>query len=235
MTPALTRITLTIAAAFVLATPINSAVAATDKSDVPQPPMLSKEDPVNSSNSGSSQSPTSSPSDASGSTGSSEKTAENPSLYWYDGKRKRMLSLDADTLADFGSNPLRPAAKPKLIDQTAATLTKSQAPTDQANAGVSPMFKDASSGQYAGALPGGVMVRTLRPMNIDTVMGIARAFGSSVLRPIGSPAGTADGAHDFWLFEAGAGLAALELANRIHESGQVSSAAPNWWKPRQRK
>jgi len=235
MTPALTRITLTLAATFVVAIPINLAFAATDKSDIPQPAILSKEDPAKSSTSGSSQAPVNTTGETSGATGTAEKTAENPSLYWYDGKRKRMLSVDSDTLADFGNNPQRPAAKPKIIDQTAASLTKAQAGSDQVNKGVSPMFKDASSGQYAGALPGGVMVRTLRPMNIESVMGIARAFGSSVLRPIGSPTGAADSAHDFWLFEAGAGLAALELANRIHESGQVSSAAPNWWKPRQRK
>lgn len=229
MTPRLTRIILTFAATFIAAASINMAVAAADKSEIPQPAILSKEDPTQRAARLSSQPP------ANSTTGTTEKAAGKSSLYWYDGKRKRMLSLDSDTLADFGSNPQRPAAKPKMIDQTAASISKARLSTDQENTGVSPMFKDAASGQYAGALPGGVMVRTLRPMNIDTVMGIARAFGSSVLRPIGSPPGTADSAHDFWLFEADAGLAALELANRIHESGQVSSAAPNWWKPRQRK
>lgn len=227
--PRLTRIALTLTAGFIVAAPTSMVFAATDKSDIPQPAVLSKEVPAQGATRGLSPAPAGGNADAAG------KASENSTLYWYDGDRKRMLSLDSDTLADFGSNPKEPATEPRMIDQTTTSQTKAQSGVNESTIGVSPMFKDASSGQYAGALPGGVMVRTLRPMNIDTVMGIARAFGSSVLRPIGSPTGAANGAHDFWLFEAAAGIATLELANRIHESGQVSSAAPNWWKPRQRK
>lgn len=144
-------------------------------------------------------------------------------LYWYDGARKRMLTIDTATLADFGDVTARKAA-PQLLDTT-KLAGKS---TDQA--GVSPMFLDAGSGRTAGALPGGVLVRTKNPVTQDNIDALAAAFDATVSRAIGSAKG--DASHDFWLLEAPSGTATLELANRIHESGQVKSAAPNWWKPR---
>jgi len=38
-----------------------------------------------------------------------------------------------------------------------------------------------------------------------------------------------------WLLEGGPGIASIELANAIHESGLVQSASPNWLNPRARK
>ena len=38
-----------------------------------------------------------------------------------------------------------------------------------------------------------------------------------------------------WLLQAPTGLPALQLANRLHDSGHFASAQPNWWAPRIRK
>ncbi len=38
-----------------------------------------------------------------------------------------------------------------------------------------------------------------------------------------------------WLVATPAGLASLDLANRLHESGDFESASPNWWQFRARK
>ncbi|MFK7964431.1 MAG: hypothetical protein AB8C46_10760 [Burkholderiaceae bacterium] len=223
----LKQIASTIAAAAMIFGSCQVVMAATDKSNIPNPPMLSKDNPAPKAQT------RTAPTEAA-------KNAVSASLYWYDGPHKRMLSVDPNRLADFGNSDQGSAAQPKMIDQAAALTGKDQSASAMGNAdattreGVSPVFQDASSGQDAGALPGGVMVRTLRPLDAASANAMARAFGSSTVRPIGSPM-SQDGLHDFWLFETPAGLPALELANRLHESGQVDSAAPNWWKTRQLK
>jgi hypothetical protein len=35
-----------------------------------------------------------------------------------------------------------------------------------------------------------------------------------------------------WLVSSAPGLPALELANRLYESGDFLAASPNWWRPR---
>ncbi|ODT34671.1 MAG: hypothetical protein ABS55_10885 [Lautropia sp. SCN 70-15] len=51
------------------------------------------------------------------------------------------------------------------------------------------------------------------------------AAGLHALRPIGPDARR-------WLVASPPGMPALELANRLQESGVFESASPNWWKPR---
>ena len=230
----LNQIAPTLTAAVMVLSSAQFVMAETDKSKIPSPPVLTKDDPAPKAQS----TPGNEQADST-STEAAKNTA-SASLYWYDGPHKRMLDVDPRRLADFGNNDQGSAAQPKLIEQT-ATLTGKDQPANVAGKvgtvtreGVSPVFKDASSGQDAGALPGGVMVRTLRPVDAASANAMARAFGSGNVRPIGSPTNQ-DGLHDFWLFETPAGLPALELANRLHESGQVDSAAPNWWKIRQLK
>jgi len=222
------KVTLAIVVIFMATAPVNGVIAA-DKGNIPNPPVLSKDDPAPGS------APHTDLTLPLPGAGSSEKATDDRMLYWYDGQRKRMLSIDADTVADFGTGAQSPAAQPRMIKQATTELVKELANPKQAQPGLSPMFDDAASGRAAGALPGGVMVRTLRPLDQESVAGLAGAFGSSVVRAIGAQTAGVGDTHDFWLFDAPAGLPALELANRIHESGQVKSAAPNWWKPRQLK
>lgn len=142
--------------------------------------------------------------------------------YWYDGSRKQLLRIDPAEVADFG-NRESAGAVPTI---TAADKLASKS---QDAEHVSPLLRDARTGKLAGALPGGVLVRFNRAVNEQQAGAIAAAFGSQIEHPVGAPDAAG---HTLWLFSAPAGLASLELANRIHESGQVRSAAPNWWKPR---
>ncbi|MGH1357311.1 MAG: hypothetical protein ACRBC3_00970 [Burkholderiaceae bacterium] len=149
-------------------------------------------------------------------------TSGQNATYWYDGTRKRMLTIDHSSIADFGS-VMNPKSAPEI---TRADLLSSKISSDHQT---SPMLRSAESGQLTGALAGGVLVRLTRPMAMEDAEAVANAFGAQVRRPLGSPVAAG---HDLWLFDSPAGLESLELANRIHESGQVKSAAPNWWKPR---
>ncbi len=159
-----------------------------------------------------------------GAPASTRKTTGRPSTsaYWYDGSRKRLLTIDPAQVADFGNGALAGAA-PEI---TAAGTLATKAKPEQH---VSPLLRDASTGKLAGALPGGVLVRLNRAVDQQQADALAAAFGAHVDHPVGAPE---SGGYLLWLFTAPAGLASLELANRIHESGQVHSAAPNWWKPR---
>lgn len=156
------------------------------------------------------------------------KSVNGPSTYWYDGQRKRALRTDPQRIADFGSAPA-PRSRPELrsVDKT---------PSKEANGRQSPLFIDAASGRLTGALPGGIVVQTLAPIDTEQATRLASRFGAALRTPVGEPAsgarGEAGARYRQWVFDAPAGVASLELANTIHESGAVAAAAPDWWKPR---
>lgn len=155
--------------------------------------------------------------------GTANQTNTNQiTTYWYDGSRKRMLTIDRSSIADFGSLT-KPKSAPEI---TTSEILSSKAKSDSRT---SPMLRNAQSGQLAGALAGGVLVRMTRAVEAEDAQAMAKAFGATVKHPLGTATSVG---HELWLFDSPAGLASLELANRIHESGQVKSAAPNWWKPR---
>ncbi len=154
--------------------------------------------------------------------------AGSTALYWYDGKRKRALVTEADTIADFGTADKR-KAQPEL--RSTPALGSKAAQTEQAE-GTSPLFVDAASGRIAGALPGGVLVHMPRAIDIEAAAALAQQFDTQVQGPVGAPSDATNSQYELWLFNADAGMASLELANRLHESGAVQAAAPNWWKPR---
>ena len=150
---------------------------------------------------------------AAGGTGSADPGA---SLYWYDGNVRRPLQVDADHVARFGAGTSRRADE---VIVPAALAAKDDSGTSTR----SPVLRDASGAPRA--LPGGVIV-TLPPDTAGEADARARlaALGVQPVRPIGAGARV-------WLVAAEAGLASLQLANRLHESGAVI-AQPNWWQPR---
>ena len=86
----------------------------------------------------------------------------------------------------------------------------------------SPVFRDDNGAQLA--LGGGVVVR-LRAADRAYARERLASAGLQPVRPL-DPDGHA------WLVASPAGMPALELANRLHESNEFESAAPNWWRPR---
>lgn len=137
--------------------------------------------------------------------------------YWYDGTQRRPLYVDATLIADFATQ-----VQGKSVLQPSGLVTKS-AKTQ------SPVFKDApGSGAVTRALPGGVIVVLPRDMPEAQARQWLQAEGLTPIRALGAQT-------DTWLIDAPAGLPALELANKLFESGKVKTATPNWWQSRAKK
>jgi hypothetical protein len=146
---------------------------------------------------------------------------EAPAAWWYDRGVRRPLHVDRDWIADFADRPAA-AAHP---GRRASPLRQRDGVEKDSGAlppGASPVFRDA--GGAARALPGGVLVR-LRDADLRRARERLAAAGLTPVRA-NDPEGRT------WLVESPPGLPALELANRLHESGEFESVEPNWWRPR---
>ncbi len=139
--------------------------------------------------------------------------------YWYENGQRKALRIDPGWVADFAS-PGRPEpGKPRTPLKRVIGGEKA---LETMPGGASPVFRDDNGA--ARALGGGVIVR-LRDAGLPEAHARLAGAGLVPVRPL-DPEGRT------WLVDAPPGLASLELANRLHESGQYESAAPNWWRPR---
>jgi hypothetical protein len=132
--------------------------------------------------------------------------------YWYDGDVRRPLWADERQVADFST----PRGEKSWVLKP-ASVTKE-------GASLSPVFRDGPGEKSRSrALPGGVVV-TL-PAGTDDARRAAlfARHGLEPVRGLGA---------EMWLVAAAPGVASLDLANRLHESGDFKAAAPNWWQPR---
>jgi len=139
--------------------------------------------------------------------------------YWYDGGRRRGLLVDDDLRADFGSGKAIPA------DRQARGGKALDAPTGPEAADGSPVFRDADSPAIKRALPGGVIITTHGSTDARALDRLLAPLGLAVSRQL-------DAGGTRWLVETPPGVASLELANRLHESGDFAAVAPNWWRER---
>lgn len=135
-----------------------------------------------------------------------------PVYYWYDGNKKREIVIASDKVADFSKSAV-------IVD--AAVATKSS--TGATN--TSEVFVDAKSGRMSRALPGGVLVRFKAVTSQSEANALLQPFGTRTVRAIG-------GSGKSWLVQSEPGMASLDLANALYESGQFQSASPNWFKQR---
>jgi hypothetical protein len=141
--------------------------------------------------------------------------------YWYDGQIKRSLYMSGDQAADFGSA----ARQGKSARAADVLVPKATVAGKVASDGVSPVFSDQQAGGIRRALPGGVIVTLKSDMPEAAARTLLQSRGLTPVRHLGSDTRV-------WLVQTEAGMAALELANRLHESGEFESAQPNWWQPR---
>lgn len=141
--------------------------------------------------------------------------AQAQQRYWYDGEVRRPLWAEPAVVVDFAQ-----AAGGAPVVPGPAGLEKG------AGAHRSPVFRDAASpGSPLRALAGGVIVR-LRPGTTGAQRAALFAkHGVAQPRRVG-------GQDDVWFVPAPAGVASLELANLLHETGDFASASPDWWKAR---
>lgn len=146
-------------------------------------------------------------------------TPASAAHYWYDSGRRRGLLLDEELTADFSGSATPLARKTAPAGKALGAATEGEVP------GESPVFRDADSPAVKRALPGGVIVTTRAATDRDSIDRLLAARGLSVSRQL-----DADGTR--WLVETAPGMAALELANALHESGDFAAVAPNWWRER---
>jgi hypothetical protein len=167
-----------------------------------------------------------------------------PSHVVREGNVERRLWIDTGHVADFGGDGA-PSIRQAAPDEVEATLrsrppeargqairsnakSPASSPTAPATtadglatAPLSPVFRDAS-GQPR-ALPGGVIVSLEQALPEPQARERLAAAGLVPLRQIGER---------MWLVDSPAGIAALELANRLQEEGRFRFAQPNWWTPK---
>lgn len=151
-------------------------------------------------------------------------------LYYYDGAIKRPLSVDAQLWASSQTDVPTSKGAVTLRSSTASekatmgSLSSEQQRSNSRSLKGSPVFRSGATGA-AMALPGGVILtpKVDDPQMVDKL----RAKGLIVEREIGGTGA--------YLVQSDSGLSALELANRLHESGEYAHVSPNWWRERQKK
>lgn len=150
------------------------------------------------------------------------------SYIWYDGGKPKRVWVDKSVVAEFGSRAdsgSAPVAKAGLVNiRSQDDPAVSRAATQGR---VSPVLRDGLAGRMR-ALPGNVIVRLDPAWSSGQVDAWLAAQGLTRIRqlPIGK---------NLLVVGAPPGLASLELANRLQESGTVVSAQPEWWEQMERR
>ena len=158
---------------------------------------------------------------------------------WHDGTRARALWVDPAQEAEFavpssiaaasesviaerkpGSRQVAPGASihPRRVErglEASGTLAPMRSPL---------FFDNAARHGAPRALPGGVIVELKSARDED---GARRSLVADGLRPVRALVGSR-----IWLIESATGMPALDLANRLQQSGRYVSVEPNWWQPR---
>jgi hypothetical protein len=134
--------------------------------------------------------------------------------YWYDGQVKRYLYFDEGVVAHFDAGP---STKATVLRQRALSAQDSFSST-------SPVFREFSGGAER-ALPGGVIVSFPLGTTAEAALARLAAQGLNTARRIGAM-------DHVWFIASAPGVPALDLANRLYETGAFATAAPNWWQAR---
>ena len=158
-------------------------------------------------------------------------SAQTPQHHYYDGDQLRTITLDARWVADVNAANSQQQARGAGASGAAGapahliTLRPADAPVPkQASGATSPVYREGGSlAGRAMALPGGVVVKLNPNWSDPQARAWAAAKGLTVeqrLNILGN----------WYVLQTAPGQAALELANALHQSGEVLSATPNWWK-----
>lgn len=163
------------------------------------------------------------------------------SYAWHDGEREQMVWLNPALIAEFGTLPedqspvkrAYPAAQAEpgsrgiarlwRVDGDDAERVLGEARVANPAGKYSPVFGDAAAdGARKRALPGGIIV-AFRP---DWTESRVSAWAAAQGLPIASKLEIGP---NVYVLKTEAGLAALTIANRIRQGGEVVSAQPDWW------
>lgn len=155
-------------------------------------------------------------------------TAGAANLYYYNGSSQQRIAPEPSQVAEFApysqgsaARSAGPAQAWKFINLRLASDALAAGGT---GAKTSPVFRegDSPAGRLM-ALPGGIIIQFKPSWSDSQVAAWLAAKGLSVEQRLAIRG-------NWYVIKTAAGMAALELANAIHESGEVVSSAPNWWK-----
>ena len=150
--------------------------------------------------------------------------------YWYDGTVRRPLWIDRSSGTISPTAPAS-AVDPKTARDEAERAAKVPPPSADAQTPGRPGVIDPVRTKRSGAvgtpkslddaLPGGVLVSLKEPLKDTDARAFLTAQGATPIRELGQGTG-------IWLVASPPGEPALQLANRLYESGQFALAQPNW-------
>lgn len=151
---------------------------------------------------------------------------DSPTHMVREGRGMRPLWIDPGRVAEFNQPGTdHPSLRaPNSGEREGGTRLGKRDAQSAGTAPVSPVFLDASGMPWA--LPGGVIVALKQALGEPQARAQLQAAGLSPLRRIGDR---------MWLVESPAGMASLDLAERLHSEGQFEFVQPNWWHRRTKK
>lgn len=150
------------------------------------------------------------------------------SYIWYDGGKPKRVWLDSSVVAEFGNRTEDKSAQAGKSEAVRIRrLDDPAAARGVAQGQVSPVLRDGAAGRMR-ALPGNVIVR-LDPAWSSAQVDVWLA-SSGLVKVRQLPIGK-----NVLVISSPPGLASLELANRLQESGTVVSAQPDWWEQMERR
>lgn len=152
--------------------------------------------------------------------------------YYFDGGTKRIITPQSDLQAAFDESKdaktsIGSTVSETLISDGFVRVYRVTAPALRAPStsitGKSPVFREGTSpaGRLM-ALPGGVIVQFQAEWTTEQIDDWIASHGYAIRQKLGIRG-------QWYVLDSPAGLASLEMANTIHESGEVVSATPNWW------
>lgn len=144
---------------------------------------------------------------------------------WYDSGKLRQLHIDTTLVAEFISRADIGTA-PILRDNGVYIWRKQDMSLGRGGliGPASPVFRDSQGGAMR-ALPGNVIVRLDPSWSVQQVTAWLNENELTELRRL--PMGK-----NILVLVSPPGLPALELANRLQQSGKIVSAQPEWWEQR---
>lgn len=151
------------------------------------------------------------------------------SLYYYNGANQQRITPDPSRSAEFAPYGQTSAARSAVPADSWRFITlrpviAGATVSSSGSAWTSPVFRegDSPAGRLM-ALPGGVIVQFQALWSDAQVSNWVATKALTVDQRLGIRG-------NWYVIRSAAGQASLDLANAIHESGEVISASPNWWK-----
>lgn len=147
------------------------------------------------------------------------------SHFWYDGGQKRPLAVDPELVGEVQVASGRAARSAGGVTHAPIKIRKRSLLQTRTSDGVptTPVFRDSNStGASMRALPGHVLVHFPAEWSDQQVRDWARRERVAIGERL-------DFGRNIYLVLSAPGLPALELANRLYETGDVVAAYPNWW------